>query len=189
MGKTKVNDELLTIMDEYVSFLDSDKYVSMPMHITKVKPFHKQSLYIEVPLSSVVPFGHTIMDCEIRQKNPQNYSFQLLTDKFEKRVVTRLDEGNGTHRNNLPDIPLAQQEVTTPHFHKYDNNGCFFAYHTAELKAYVGVPLPIEKGLELFCSENNIHPEVGQEIGIDINEEETIPFEIEEDPLNGINFS
>ena len=55
----------------------------------------------------------------------------------------RFDEGNGVHRNNNPSIPLHEQEITTPHFHKYDNRGYFIAYKTNELTPYNNKPLNI----------------------------------------------
>lgn len=189
MGKIKVNNELLRIMDEYVSFVDSDKHVSMPMAITKEKPNHHSSLYAELPVSSDVLFGDVRMDCEIRNKDPHNYTFQLITDRFSQRVIVRLDEGNGTHRNNLPSIPLEQQEVTTPHFHRYDATGRFLAYHNEELKEHVGSILPIELGIELFCRETKIKPLEHQDISILINEDGVLPLEVDKDPLNGVVFS
>lgn len=57
-----------------------------------------------------------MIDCEVRYKNPNNYSFQILSNILSNKVLARLDEGNGTHRNNCKDIPLDQQMVTTPHF-------------------------------------------------------------------------
>lgn len=188
MAKLKQNDELLKIMEEHDLFMRNKKHTSMPMLVSKEKPNHKTSLYVEQDLLADSSFGDTIVDCEIRDKNPLNYSFQILSNRIKKRVLARLDEGNGVHRNNLPNIPLAEQEVTTPHFHKYNKSGYFIAYKSVALTAYDEKPLDIKEGLRLFCEEENIESSDTSLIEIEIKEEGALPLPYDNDPLNGIMF-
>lgn len=188
MGKIKINTELLKLMDDYNLFMSSHKSTSMPMQIAKVKGNHTSSLHEEKDLDSVDDFGETVVDCEVRDKNPNNYSFQILTDRITSRVLARFDEGNGTHRNNCKDIPLEQQMITTPHFHKYDVCGRFIAYKTKELKGVGTPPLSIQDGLRFFCNEEKIFSNNGAKIGVEVNEIGALPLECDKDPLNGINF-
>ena len=113
----KINSELLKLMDDYNLFMISTKSIDMPLRVTKEKSNHSSSLYEEKDLYSENDFGRTTVDCEVRDKNPNNYSFQILTDCITNRVLVRFDEGNGTHRNNRKDVPIDQQMITTPHFH------------------------------------------------------------------------
>ena len=113
MGKLKINTELLKLMKDYNLFIMSSKSVDMPLRVTKEKNNHSSSLYEEWELYAKNNFGKTTVDCEVRDKNPNNYSFQILTDRLTNRVLVRFDEGNGTHRNNCKDIPLDQQMVST----------------------------------------------------------------------------
>ena len=188
MARTKKNIELLKIMDEYNLFISSKKRTDMPMWVNKEKANHKSSLYLEQNLWSDSEFGKTSIDCEVRNKNSFNYSFQIISNKIKDRVLVRFDECNGVHRNNNPSIPLQEQEITTPHFHKYDNGGYFIAYKTNELTPYNNKPLNIETGLSIFCNEENIISSDGALINIQVSEEGMLPFKCDEDPLNEIMF-
>ena len=130
----KIYKELLAIMNNYNLFMDSDKQMELPITVTKEKINHPTSLYVEKDIYTSQPLGNNSFDCEVRKKDIKNYSFQLLTDAFSNRVLFRLDEGNGAHRNNIPDIPLEKQSVPTPHFHRYDSKGHFYAYKSKELE-------------------------------------------------------
>ena len=92
MGRIKINNELLRIMDDYNLFMSSCKNTVMPIFVTKEKPNHKTSLYKEQMLVSDKPFGDTLINCEIRDKNLLNYSFQILSDRLNNRVLARLDK-------------------------------------------------------------------------------------------------
>ncbi len=188
MGRIKINNELLRIMDDYNLFMSSCKNTVMPIFVTKEKPNHKTSLYKEQMLVSDKPFGYTSIDCEIRDKNLLNYSFQILSNRLNNRVLSRLDEGNGVHRNNIPDIPLAEQVVSTPHFHKYDSYGRFLAYKTDSLNSYNEKPLEIEEGFRIFCEEEMISSIDGSPSRIEIKEDGVLPFDYDNDPLAGISF-
>lgn len=188
MGRIKRNTELLRIMEDYNLFMSADKQTQMPVVVRKEKPNHKSSLYIEQGLISDISFGETSFDCEIRDKNPQNYSFQITSNRIEKKILARLDEGNGVHRNNLPDIPLANQQVTTPHFHRYDSMGRFVAYKTDSLKDYNENPLKIEEGFRIFCNEERLFSMDSTETIIEIKEDGALPMIYDNDPLAGINF-
>ncbi len=187
MGSIKINKELLEILDDYNIFMESHKSTSMPLRVTKNKSNHPSSLYEEQNLDSVKDFGETKINCEVRYKNPNNYSFQILTSNLTSKVLARLDEGNGTHRNNCKEIPLDQQMITTPHFHKYGTTGRFIAYKTKELENR-SLPLPIQEGVLLFCQEEKISSNNGFAISIEIQEDGALPFEPDNDPLNGIIF-
>ena len=186
---SNINKELLSIMENYNLFLCSEKQIEMPIEVTKEKVNHPTSLYIEKEVKSSQQLGEDKFDCEIRNKDIKNYSYQLLTNAISKRVLFRLDEGNGTHRNNIPTIPLRNQQVPTPHFHKYDASGRFHAYRTKELEAVSF--LDIKQGLTIFCKEANIvSTEEDSNIEISIQEEGTISSELlnDLDPLNGVDF-
>ena len=45
MSKTKVNKELLELMDDYQLFMHAEKTIPMPISIRNEKPNHKTSLY------------------------------------------------------------------------------------------------------------------------------------------------
>lgn len=192
MGKLKQNKEILQKYKEYEEFMNSGKTVCSPIIVSNPKGNHGTSLYSKHPLQAEIPFGNAFMTCEVRNGDHRDYSFQILSDAFTERVVLRYDTGDGTHKNNAPHIPLAEQSVTTPHFHKYDSNGYFLAYKTDLLQdpKQAKFLFDVEFGFPYFCQEGRINstdsrhdiPEIQIRDG-------NLPFKEDDiDPLEGINF-
>ena len=185
MGKAK---KLLLCTKAYQDFLDCIKQMDMPVAVTKAKENHPTSLYTETPISGKKPLGEDVFSCEVRNKNTSNYSLQITTDAYRSRVVCRLDEGNGTHRNNYPDIPLVEQRVPTPHIHTYDDKGRFLAA-PIEHDSKLG-PMHINDAFNLFCNRFSILPKSGLEKDYTIIVAESGNFSLPQDPdpLNGVTF-
>lgn len=193
MGKIKQNKEIIQKYYEYNNFLNSGKTVSSPVIVSDAKGNHGTSLYSQYPLQAEPPFGNTSMTCEVRNGDHRDCSFQILSDAFAKRVVLRYDTGGGTHKNDAPHIPLAEQSVTTPHFHKYDSNGYFLAYKTDLLNdpKQAEFLFDLEFGFPYFCQEGKIFS-TGSKYSIPeikVIRDGCLPFKEEDtDPLEGINF-
>lgn len=189
MAKTTLNNELLQLMDDYKLFMQSPKSVALPIVVTDPKKNHPKSKYYEAELTAGHPFGTTVFDCEIRDRVFNSYSFQIRSDKFVKSVVLRFDEGDATHRNNAPGIPLEEQSISTPHFHKYNDAGYFIAYKNNELKQLGQVSLSLTDGFDVFCREAKIDT-TGYDIRIqeaDVNGNLEMNFN-QPDPLAGVMF-
>lgn len=183
---TKIDNEILSILEDYHLFLDCDKSIEMPYKVDGVAPNHKSSLRGSAPLLAKAPIGNTSLDCEMRNRSEFDYSLNILSDAIKNRVLFRMDEGDGTHRNRHLPIPVDQQQVTTPHFHKVGDDGIMLAYRTDNLES-LGKPLNIQVGFKAFCEECHINQENSQ---ITIHEKGTLPFENtpEIDPLIDIQF-
>lgn len=180
--------ELLTIMQEYIDFMDADKTMDLPVVVSDHKKNHPSSLYYKSDVMSASPLGNTVFECEIRDRDTLNYSFQIRSDRFKRQVAFRFDEGDYTHRNNDPSIPLAEQSITTPHFHRYNGSGYFIAYKNDELNQIVALPMSIEAGFDAFLHEAHI---ADREFNprIQITEGGVLNINLQQsDPLAGINF-
>ena len=183
-----VNEELLKIMQDYVMFMDSKKTLELPILVSEHKKNHKSSLYYCSPVTAEYEFGQSVFDCEIRDREILSYSFQIRTDKIKSQVALRFDEGDATHFNNVPGLELSEQSVTTPHFHKYNEQGYFIAYKNEELKQLGNVKMTIEDGFDSFCRESkidygNVSPR------IQIIEDGVMKLNLkQQDPLAGVNF-
>lgn len=187
MSKRPVKDlEILEILGDYNLFLDCEKYVEMPFCIDQVDNNHLTAQKGESELKADVPFGNTTLECEVRHGSEFDYSFKILTDRINSRMLFRMDEGNGTHWNRHLNIPIDQQQVPTPHFHKKGNDGIDYAYTTDRLKT-LKVPLNIHDGFWAFCEECHINQ---NDIEIRLQEQNALPleFEPEVDPLKNIQF-
>lgn len=186
MGKNSINKELLALMDDYQLFMSAEKSISMPISVSEEKPNHPTSLYVSGKVEYTGNIGEVSFDCEMRNKRTDNYTFQLLTDKIKNRLLFRLDQGNGTHRNNIPTIKLQEQSVPTPHFHKYTEDGYLFAYQTDDLKE--NASMNVYEGVKSFCKEAKIGEREGIDAKITIQRQGELPFEEDPDPLNGVKF-
>lgn len=186
----KKNREILALIDDYNLFMDSEKTTASPINVIHTKANHNESLYSEQPVVCSQGVNNVDLACELRQKSTTNYSIQLLSRDLTNRLLFRMDEGNGTHRNNLPYIPLSEQSVPTPHFHRYDSNGYNIAYKSEVIKN-IAEPLHINEGLALFCLESNTHADDGLDLSINIQEEGFLPMPDlynNNDPLANIKF-
>lgn len=184
----KVDAQLLQILQDYIQFMDSEKTTNLPVVISEHKNNHPSSLYSNSIVYSSFSFGNTCLDCEIRNRDTYDYSFQIRSDRLKKQVVLRFDEGQAAHRNDIPGIPLDQQCVTTPHFHKYNSDGYLVAYKTLNLEKASQLPLSIEEGFDLFLNEANICDE-GIDPRIQITKNGNILINLQQiDPLAEINF-
>ena len=188
MNKQPIVDrEILSILDDYRLFIDSDKRVDMPFRVDAVdKKGHSTSLVGLSDLSADKPFGSTVLECEMRDRSEYRYTFRILSDAIKRRVLFRMDEGGKTHRNwHLP-VPVDKQQVPTPHFHIYADDGIMYAYRTEVLERITS-PLHIRKGFVAFCDEIHINQ---KDRRIVIQEEGALPLEFtpEVDPLADIQF-
>lgn len=182
----KVDHQILAILEDYHLFIDSDKQVGMPFRVSEPDKNHITSLKGEQNLIASSPLGNTMLECEMRGRSDFNYSFKILSDAVTSKMLFRMDEGSGTHWNRHLPVPVNQQQVLTPHFHKVGDDGIMYAYSTDDLRQYP-TPLNIYDGFIAFCKESHIKQD---NIQILIHESGTLPFEYlsEVDPLLNIQF-
>ena len=184
--KPVIDHEILSILEDYHLFIDSDKHIEMPFCVNKVDRNHITSLKGSSDLTTTAPIGNTVLECEVRERNEFNYSFKILSDAITSRMLFRMDEGDGTHWNRHFPIPVDQQQVITPHFHKKGDDGIEYAYRN-DLINNKPSPLNIHDGFTILCDECHIDKD---KMEIIVLEEGEIPFEYDQnpDPLKGVNF-
>ncbi len=186
MSRPKVDTDILSILEDYNLFIEGDKSLEMPFNVDQVDNNHISSMKGVSDLQSAYPLGNTVLECEVKLRNNYNYSFRILTDRVHSRVLFRMDEGQGTHRNSHLPIPIDEQQVPCPHFHKYGNDGIMMAYRTESLESKLS-PLVISDGFSSFCEECKIKED---NIAIIVQEKGCLPLssDTDEDPLNSIVF-
>lgn len=184
--RPKVDTEILEILNDYHLFIDGGKYIEMPFRVDHADRNHFGSLKGESVLSANNPLGNTILECEVKEKNEYKYTFKILSDRIQSRVLFRMDEGDYTHWNKHLPIPVEQQQVPTPHFHKKGDDGIEIAYRTPRIEEEPS-PLNIHDGFSIFCEECHINQD---DIEIQVQEVGQLPFVFEPnpDPLQGIIF-
>lgn len=184
--KPKVDRELLLILEDYHLFLDGDKAVDMPFCVDKVDDNHITALIGETELRASSPLGNTTLRCQVRERNEFDYSISILSDRIQSRMLFRLDEGDGTHWNRHLPVPIEQQQVPSPHFHRKGDDGIEYAYRTDRLEKGPD-PLNIHDGFSIFCEECHIN---NDNIEIRVQEEGKLPFDPDpdSDPHKGVKF-
>lgn len=95
---------------------------------------------------------------EVNKANQGNYKFKLNCEEFIPAPFFRFDSIGKTHRVKRDGIKLNDQQVTTPHFHKYNEEGVEIAYKTKELidKETAEALKDINLCLAHFCHESNL---------------------------------
>lgn len=153
--RPKIDTEILSILGDYQLFIDSDKHINMPFYVNEVDINHTSSLKGATDLTADHPFGKTVLECEMKDKNEYRYTFKILSDRIVRRMLFRMDEGEYAHWNRHLPVPIDQQQVPTPHFHKIGDDGIEYAYSTPSLKTKA-TPLNIYEGFDVFCDESHI---------------------------------
>ena len=182
----KVDTEILAILNDYHLFLDGEKHVKMPFCVDQTDKNHYGSLKGKTILSAEYPIGITTLECEVKEKNEYKYTFKILSDRINSRILFRMDEGDYTHWNRHLPVPVDQQQVPTPHFHKIGDDGIEIAYRTAKIEEAT-TPLNIHDGFLIFCEECKVNQ---NNIEILVQETGQLPLVIEPnpDPLQGVKF-
>lgn len=130
------------------------------------------------------------MIVNVKINNHRFFQFKLRCRDLSGVPFFRYDSDGETHRNYTENIPLSSQQVTTPHFHQFNEEGICVAYKTEkllnedEMRALEDINLCVA----YFCQISNIWPVKDDYPTITINSKE-LPLELTEiDPLLNVNF-
>ena len=150
----------------------------------KSRPEYKEK--IVDAYSDVLPKDITLT---VQQKDSEekDFKFSLRCSSFCPMPFFRFDSVGPAHRNaNLP-IPIELQQIPTPHFHRFADDGYEIAYKTKHLldaksaKALEDIELCIHH----FLQESNVTDD-GLSL---ISSPGELPLDFDNtDPLEGVNF-
>jgi len=74
-----------------------------------------------------------ILNVDVKLNDHSYFQFKLRYKAFLPAPFFRFDSDGDTHRNRIKGIPLEEQQITTPHFHKFNEKGIEIAYKTDKL--------------------------------------------------------
>lgn len=186
----KPNKEILEKYDSFQNFMSAKKFTSTPIVVKDKRLQHPSSLEYESSLSCSVPFGNSYVSIEVKNGDHRNFSAKMMTTEITSKILLRYDSAGLCHRNNLDDIPLLEQKVTTPHIHKYDEKGRLIAIKTERILANQDKAADIKYGFPIFCYEANILGENSTTCpALQVGALPILPFKQEiEDPCEGVPF-
>ena len=183
MSKNKPNTVIKSNFDYYQAIASTEKKLVDPVIIISKRHDHVTRDKGEIPLKSTLP-ASLKLEVEASNISSQDFKFKIFDRALMPQPCYRFDSDGEAH-NNLGDIPLQERQVTTPHFHKFNESGVEIAYKTAELNK-ISASLDRKLGLSIFAAEENISYDSIPDIRRD---EELIPPEnVVTDPLQGEQF-
>lgn len=122
--------------------------------------------------------------------NHKFFKFKLRCKDLSDRPFFRYDSDGVTHRNYDSNIPFKEQQIPTPHFHFYNENGVNIAYKTSHLKNELECKALEDINLCIihYCHEANIRLQENEFPSISISPA-TLQFDLfETDPNSNVNF-
>lgn len=131
---TKRNHIVKDNYDYYNQLLNKRKSIfSEVIEIKKVGNNHNT---LEEPVVVKHPDieNNMILLVDVKINNNSFFQFKLRYKEFIDNPIFRFDSDGDTHRNRIDGVPLEEQQVLTPHFHKFNENGIEIAYKTDLLK-------------------------------------------------------
>ena len=174
----------------YHNFINSRKEVKSPFVVEMVRKEHPSSLCATENLVCELPYGNAELYSEIKKANTSNYSISIKSDIIDSRILMRYDSDGATHKNNVDYIPLEEQSVPTPHFHKFDEQGNLLAYQTDKLKneREANALKNIEFGFAYFCQNSYIYKNGTMDLPDIWVNDGMLPLNYNDDPVDGVNF-
>ena len=183
MGKNNKNIIVKNNFDYYKKIGSTAKKLEDDVIIISQRHDHVNRDKGEVALKTIVSEA---LRLEVEASNISNkdFKFKIFDREFMPQPCYRFDSDGEAH-NNLGDIPLRERQVTTPHFHKFNEDGNEIAYKTTALKEKENV-LDRKLGMVIFAKEENIVCDNIPEIRRD--GELIQPENVVIDPLQGEQF-
>ena len=181
------------IKDNYASYeayLASRKVIASPFLVSEVKNNHPTSIYAKTPMTSTHLFGEVYLSCEVNNTNISDFSIRILSTIIPSRVLYRYDSDGPDHKNKVDYIPLPQQSVPTPHYHRFDSQGNLLAYQSEAMKdnSQASNWKDIEKAFDYFCQTGNIFSNIPDDKPKIVVSTGNLPLDFGDDPINGLNF-
>lgn len=103
--------------------------------ISELKITNAKWLVHKLPVKQLTVAGYrSELHTEVGLKQDGNFKFILFARRFTSTPLANFDSKGISHRNNQENVPLAEQQVTTPHFNRYDEQGRRVAYKTEALR-------------------------------------------------------
>lgn len=186
----KICAEIKDGYDFYTKLLQERKFIFE--NVVEIRNVcSNQANYLEntATLKHETVVDENILIVQVRIENYKYFHFKLKCSKLSATPFFRYDSDGPTHRNKDDNIPMSEQWITTPHFHKHTKEGKEIAYKTSKLlevseeKALQDIGLCIAH----FCDESNIrlnqedYPDIKITYGLGIRTDEY-------DPLNNLKF-
>ena len=187
----KVNNQIRTGFKTYIELKTKCKTILVsPIDVEKVKDRHPS---LRIGKSNVT--HQTIkkdlnFEVEVKIDNSKDFKFKLFCSQIFESPFFRYDSAGASHKNNDPDIPLKEQQITTPHFHEFNSKGIEIAYKTKALLSASQLPKleDINVCIMHFCEEGNMRYQKSDFPEVNLQKGELGFKFTNDDPLKNVGF-
>jgi len=103
------------------------------IEINKRSNNHNTFESIEEVIHPTAKNDKMVLLVDVKVNNHDFFQFKLRYKSFLPPPFFRFDSDGETHRNKVEGIRFEESQITTPHFHKFNENGIEIAYKTDKL--------------------------------------------------------
>lgn len=178
------------IIDKYIQYENMisclKKTKSSEVVISEIKQRHDNFLILREALSHELATDIKI-GIEVHKNNCDLFSTWIESSEFPNCHLMRFDTKGGAHKLTSPEVPLKDQMIETPHFHKFEKDGTFQVYRTQDCPFINNLDL----GFPYFCQLSNTTSPNGNIPNVKIICEGELKFQGEnnDDPNENISFA
>ena len=132
----KVCTKVLESYVRYENLLFGDKLTKGgPIYVSALKQSSSRWKVNRLVVEHInAPSEASELHTEVSCHEDGNFKFLLFASKFMETPLVNFDSQGSAHRNNFDDVPFPHQQVTTPHFNRYNDRGHRYAYKNAALR-------------------------------------------------------
>lgn len=186
MAKNNKQPVIADNFEQYTIIGETDKYMTETTIIVSERVNHRGIDCGSTPLISFVS-NDLRLEIEQSQTDGQSFKFKIYDSSLIQSPCYRFDSDGEAHLNP-PGTPLSLRQISTPHFHKFNEAGIEYAYKTDDwIKNQDKLLSDFSLAFESFAREENIKykkvPDICQSEGLTF-----LPDNTTLDPLKGEHF-
>jgi hypothetical protein len=188
----KANKEIQEKYALYKDLYENGKLTkTQSILVNSKKPNNNRYLVSDLVKLEHVTQPHEItLVAEVKIANHKYFHFVVQCNYLSQAPFFRYDSDGPTHRNYDEELSLVDQQVTTPHFHRFNDKGFSIAFKTTPLldeNARASLE-DIRNCIGFFCDVGNIETVQGGFPTITIMPSSLQLTLTQVDPTAGINF-
>jgi hypothetical protein len=157
----KVCTEVVDDYSKYENLLLGDKLTTGgPIYVSVLKPSSPRWKVNRLSIEHVdAPNDDIELYTEVSCHEEGKFKFLLFAKDFMGTPLVNFDSQGGAHRNNFDDVPFPHQQITTPHFNRYNERGHRYAYKNDALRnpEITTQLVQAEQCIVMFYEEFHLH--------------------------------
>ena len=187
---TVANHKIRADYQHYLDVVSGLKITQSPITLKKGGANNSNWAGAKVQLEHMAVSEPIHFVAEKNIKHPTNFKFKLVAAHLANEPVLRFDSDGASHRNDLDEIPLPERQVTTPHFHQFNEDGISIAFKTDVLKSdgnATAIANDVNFGMAHFSTVAHLEDGNGKPPAVQ-EDQSVFAMPTNQDPVAGVNF-